>query len=259
MADRPDGSVLTERETPAPRAARTSEDVESVLGEPATVDLSVQWVVQGWPEDAVRGIASFDAHRGEASVEHVVVDAAGTDPARWPVGTDVVPVTGGMGWGTARNAGLRRARGRVVLIVDGSSEASGPWAGPILEALADPSVGVAGPFGLVTDDLRSFHEAPGPDVDAVEGYLMAVRRDLLLEGVRFDEKFRFYRMADVELSFQIKARGLRAVVVPLPIVRHEHRAWSSATPEERDRLSRRNYYRFLDRWRGRHDLTVAGG
>ena len=121
-----------------------------------------------------------------------------------------------MGWGAARNAGLRRARGRVVVIVDGSSEASGPWAGPILEALADPSVGVAGPFGLVTDDLRSFHEAPGPDVDAVEGYLMAVRRDLLLEGVRFDEKFRFYRMADVELSFQIKARGLRAVVVPLP-------------------------------------------
>jgi cysteinyl-tRNA synthetase len=259
VADRPDGSILTERETAAPRAARTSEHVESVLGEQATVDVSMQWVVQGWPADVVRGIASFDEHRGEASVEHVVVDATGTDPERWPAEADIVPVAAGMGWGAARNAGLRRTRGRVVVIVDGSVEATGPWTEPILETLADASVGVAGPFGLVTDDLRSFHEAPGPDVDAIEGYLMALRRDLLLEGVRFDEKFRFYRMADVEASFQVKARGLRAVVVPVPVVRHEHRAWSSTTPEERDRLSKHNYYRFLDRWRGRHDLTVAGG
>jgi cysteinyl-tRNA synthetase len=260
VADTPEGSVLAAREASSQpvRVAGTPEEVESVLQAPAIVDLSVQWFVQGWPEDAARGIASFDAHRGTETVEHVVVDATGADPAGWPPGTDVVAVADGMGWGAARNAGLRRARGRAVVLVDGSVEATGPWADPILEALADPAVGVAGPFGLVTDDLRTFHEAPGPEVDAIEGYVLALRRELVLDGVRFDEKFRFYRMADVELSFQVKDRGLRAVVVPLPVVRHEHRAWSSATPEERDRLSKRNYYRFLDRWRGRHDLTVAG-
>ena len=39
---------------------------------------------------------------------------------------------------------------------------------------------------------------------------MAFRRDLVAGGVRFDEKFRFYRTADIELSFQVKAMGLRA-------------------------------------------------
>ena len=35
------------------------------------------------------------------------------------------------------------------------------------------------PFGIVTDDLREFRDSPGPDVDAIEGYLMAMRREVL--------------------------------------------------------------------------------
>ena len=88
---------------------------------------------------------------------------------------------------------------------------------------------------------------------------MAFRRDLVAGGVRFDEKFRFYRTADIELSFQVKAMGLRATVTPAPVVRHEHRMWTSTPEDRRAALSKRNYYRFLDRWRGRFDLTVAGG
>jgi hypothetical protein len=34
--------------------------------------------------------------------------------------------------------------------------------------------------------------------------------------------------------------------------------WSNTPEDERERLSKRNFYRFLDRWRGRTDLTVAG-
>jgi hypothetical protein len=43
----------------------------------------------------------------------------------------------------------------------------------------------------------------------------------------------------------------------LPAVRHEHRGWTAYSEEERDRLSRRNFYRFLDRWRDRPDLLLA--
>ena len=35
-----------------------------------------------------------------------------------------------------------------------------------------------------------------------------------MEG--FDEKFRWYRTADIELSFRVKDRGLRTEVVPCP-------------------------------------------
>ena len=79
---------------------------------------------------------------------------------------------------------------------------------------------------------------------------MAMRREVLADVGGFDERFRWYRTADVELSFRVKDRGLRKVVVPLPVSRHEHRAWFETDPAERAKWSKRNFYRFLDRWRG---------
>jgi len=43
----------------------------------------------------------------------------------------------------------------------------------------------------------------------------------------------------------------------VPVERHEHRLWEATEPAERERLSRRNMYRFLDRWRDREDLLVG--
>jgi len=190
---------------------------------------------------------------------HVIADLVGTDPSRWPEGADIVTLPPEAGWSAGRNAALTRATGRIVILVDGSVEARGDVVEPLAATLEDPAVGLTGPFGIVTDDLRDFHEAPGPDCDAVECYLMAFRRELVEEGLRFDEKFKFYRTSDIELSFQVKARGLRATVTSVPVKRHEHRMWANTPEEERDRLSKRNFYRFLDRWRGRTDLLVSAG
>lgn len=257
VTDTPGGPSIAaraEEEEVEPEPYRRSEDVPSLLEEEPSVDVSVHWVVQGWPEDVRRGIEAFDRTGASASCAHVVVDTTGSS---WPDGTDVVRFEAHAGWAAARNAGLRRATGRVVAIVDGSVEPSGDVLTPLMAGLADPSVGVTGPFGIVTDHhLHDFHESDGPEVDAVEGYLMAVRRELVVGGLRFDEKFRFYRSADIELSFQVKAGGLKATVTEVPITRHEHRMWEHTPEEQRDRWSKRNYYRFLDRWRGRTDLLV---
>ena len=151
---------------------------------------------------------------------------------------------------------MKRSLGRIVLVVDGSVEPAGDVLGPLEERLADPSVGVCGPFGIVTHDLRSFEESPGPEVDAIESYLMAFRRDVIRDVGLFDERFTWYRTADIECSFRIREGGLRAIVVDVPVARHEHRMWQHTDPAERDRLSKRNYYRFLERFRGRTDLLV---
>lgn len=233
-------------------------NVESVLAMPARAEFSVQWVVQGWPEDALRGMRSFRAHQGSHSVQFVVVDAVGSHPSYYPQVAEEVWLEDDFGWGADRNAGLRRAAGDIVVVVDGSVEVTGDVFGPIAEALGDPNVGVVGPFGIVTDDLREFRESEGPDVDAIEGYLMAFRRGMLDELEGFDEKFRFYRSADIEFSFRVKEAGYRAVVVPLPVRRHEHRMWTNTPEAERDKLSKRNFYRFLERFRDRTDLLVAG-
>ena len=226
-----------------------------------TTAFSVHWLADGWPDDVRRGIESFRRFGG-ADQQHVVVDTmpGDPDPSIWPDDVEAVALRPSTGWAAARNAGLRRSTGSIVLVVDGSVEAIGDPFGPLAEALADESVGVAGPFGLITEDLREFEESAGPDVDAIEAYLMAFRRDVL-EGVgAFDERFDFYRSADLELSFRVKDQGYRSVAVPgMPLARHEHRRWSTTPEEERERLSKRNFNRFLERFRGRFDLCVARG
>ena len=143
--------------------------------------------------------------------------------------------------------------------MDGSIEPAGDVFSPIETALKDPAAGVVGPFGIVTSDLREFDEAPEPGpCDAVEGYLMAFRREVLTSVGGFDEKFRWYRTADIDWSFRVKDAGLGCSVVPLPVTKHEHRAWAAATEAQRTSWSKRNFYRFLDRYRDRWDLVLSG-
>jgi glycosyltransferase involved in cell wall biosynthesis len=244
-------------EPEAPKEVRAA-DVDSVLELSATTDVSVHWLVEGWPEDVERALIAFRKHLEGRSVQYVVADVTGEDPGRWGEDVEVVRLEHDTGWGAARNAGLKRSTGRIVFVMDGSIEPTGDVLGPLEVALADPTVGVAGPFGITTKDLREFDEAKGPgDVDAIEGYFMAFRREVLWRAGLFDEKFKWYRTADIEYSFRVKDQGLRAVVVPVPVEKHEHRVWFETSPEDRAKWSKRNYYRFLDSWRDRWDLCVA--
>ncbi len=126
--------------------------------------------------------------------------------------------------------------------------------------LADRSMGVVGPDGLVTDDMREFYEAPEPDVDAIEGYLMAFRRELLPEVGWIDEHFRFYRLMDIHYSFFFKTSGYRVLTMPVVaerIVRHPHREWFSLSEDERATRSKKNYDIFRERWHHGESLLVA--
>jgi hypothetical protein len=262
VTDAPAGWELAPHAAEAPDGAvplhTRSEDVPSVLQQPPAFDgPSIQWVIQGWREDVLRSLHSLQRVL-PGDFQPVIVDAAGLDGLDWYRG-ELLHIAPEAGWAAARNAGLRRAASEIVVLVDGSIEFTGEGVARLWEALQDPSVGVTGPFGLVTDDLHEFRESDGPDVDAIEGYVMAFRRELVEQGLRFDEKFKFYRTADIELSFRIKAMGLRATVTPIAVTRHEHRMWANTPEDERARLSKRNFYRFLDAWRGRTDLLVSKG
>jgi len=104
--------------------------------------------------------------------------------------------------------------------------------------------------------------APPGDAAAIEGYLLAVGRADAAAAGPLDEGFRFYRNLDIWWSLVLRDRGegmpprRAAVVAGLPLLRHEHRGWTSVPEAERDRLSKRNFYRFLDRFRDRLDLAV---
>jgi glycosyltransferase involved in cell wall biosynthesis len=229
-------------------------------GDPDAHDISFLVLFDGWVEDVVRFHASLDRHAA-GDWELVVVDNpvedAASDELRSLDRTRHRPLRDTVGYAAGRNLGLRQATGRILCIVDTSVELEGDVVAPLGDGLAAPDVGLVGRWGVCTDDGHRFDECDGPDVDGVEGYFMALRRADLARIGSFDAKFRFYRNADIDFSFQVRAAGLRTIIDPaLPLVRHEHRLWTNTPEARRDELSRKNFFRFRDHWGDRTDLLT---
>jgi len=254
----------------------SSASVPSRLDEPATGAATVILVATDWPDDLARTLRACRASAPDGMQLVVVANAPTEAQAAALVeiggegGTEVVWTSTRLGYATALNIGIRRAAAQVVVVLDTSVEPQGDLIGALAAALDDPTVAVAGPFGLVSRDLRAFEAAP-PDatsVDAIEGYAIAFRRADFTARGPLDEHFTFYRNLDIWWSLVLRdqaeddpedAPARRAVpVTGLPIVRHEHRGWSALSDEERDRQSKKNFYRVLKRFATRRDLLTGG-
>jgi cysteinyl-tRNA synthetase len=234
--------------------------------EAADMEFSLVVVSRDDIDSLQRSVEALLQHAQDHSIELIAIDNASTDgTAEWlrelaarDARVRVVQSGHNIGTGAARNIGMRLARGRYVAILDTSIEFAGDVLAPLAAALEDDRAGIVGAFGVNTDNLRDFVDAPGPLVDAVEGYLMAFRRDRVSEVGLMDEKFRFYRHLDLDYSLAFRAAGYENRVVPaLPLRRHAHTDWDRTPPEERDRLSKRNYYRFLKKYGHREDLLLS--
>lgn len=247
-----------------------TDAVPSRLADPETGLATVVLVATDWPADIDRALAGLRAH-APAGVSVVVVadgpspnqDAAlTTDPDAVAGPIEVVRTSERLGTGAAWNIGIRRAGAPIVVIVDASVEPTADIVTPLVEALADPEVGVAGGFGIVSADLRRFEDGPAGEVTAVEGYAIAFRRADAIARGPLDEHFRFYRNLDIWWSLVLRDEGegspsRRAVSVPVSAIRHEHRGWTALPEAERDRLSKRNFYRIIDRFGHRTDLATG--
>jgi GT2 family glycosyltransferase len=245
-------------------AAPADDRGGSLLGEDASVAASVQVVAEDHPDDLRRCLVGLAGNPLDAEWELVIVanepsfelDTLVADAAR-DLNPVVVRSPERLGWADSRTLGLRHSRGEVTILLDTSLEPTGDFVTPLLAAFADARVGIAGGWGVTSNDGREFSDAPPGEVDAVEGYCLAIRREALRAVGGFDRRFRFYRNADLDLSFAVRDAGWRAVrTEALPLARHEHRGWASLPDDERDRLSRRNFYRFLDHWGDRRDLLL---
>jgi cysteinyl-tRNA synthetase len=252
---------------------------------PAAHQVSVVVVVQPDEDlDAVRTcVQSVLRHDGGVDLEIVLVDASGSpeshralteslatlEPApnadrQTPI--RVLWIDHDPGAAAARNVGLRGSRGEAIVLLDPSVELTGDAFGPLLGALADATLGAAGPFGLVTSDMRHFREleeepSPGAvtSVDALQNYLLAFRRADLARIGPLDEHYRFYRILDLDLSYTIRDRiGGVVSLGHLPVVRHRHALWEALSDGDREERSRKNFGRFLKRWDDRADLRRHG-
>jgi cysteinyl-tRNA synthetase len=254
----------------------SSREVPSRLDDPSSGLATVILAATDWPADIDRAIAGLAAHTSGGVSIVVVADGASAEqeaalgpaaatasdregPGAGPP-IEIVRTAERIGQAAALNAGFRRATAPVVIVLDTSVEPTGDIIGPLVAALDDPAVGVSGGWGVVSDNLRQFREAPAGDVDAIEGYALAFRREDVTARGPLDEHFRFYRNLDIWWSLVLRDEGeghppRRAVAVELPAIRHEHRGWTSLPEAERERLSKRNFYRIIDRFGWRLDLA----
>jgi cysteinyl-tRNA synthetase len=250
-----------------PGVITSMPEIQSQLCEPDEVEFSINLLAWDNADEIERGVAGILRHAGQRSFEIVLIDNGSSDGTAEVVQRlahaqpEIKPlwIDHWVGEGAGRNAGLMISRGRVVIVLGNHIEVNGDIFTPIAAALADPEVGVCGGWGITSGDLRTFESSPGPEVDVVEAYLMAFRRSDLHRVGRLDEKYRFYRHVDLDFSLRFSDRGQRLIVLPelkARTIEHEHRLWSGMPPDERERKSKRNFYRFLHRWGDRRDLLL---
>jgi len=217
--------------------------------------------------DGTQAVVVANAPSGEAADALATLDAR--DPGAPGVATDVVSTATRLGAAAAWNVGIRRSAAPVVILVAEGVTVPGALVGAIVDALGDESVAVAGPVGLITDDLRTFRRAPSDatDVDAIARDTIGFRRaDVAVRGL-LDEHFVTPDFLDAWWSLVLRDppagddddedgdEPRRAVQVPFEVTRAA--ASGSVAGGDGARQAKRNFYRFLKRFATRRDLLTS--
>lgn len=197
-----------------------STSVPSRLDEPAMGRATVIVRATDHPDDLSRALDGLRANAPAGTQTVIVADAPSRAQAELladPSGTVVGPIAGTipeivwtatrLGQAGALNAGMRRASGVVVIVVDSSVEPTGDLVTPLVDALDDPTVAVAGAWGNWTADLRRFEAAPPGDVAVIGGGVLAFRRADVIARGPLDEAFRTGRHLDAWWSLVLRDAG----------------------------------------------------
>lgn len=227
------------------------------------------WPDDGWADEVRTCVAAVLAHapdhvgvllldNGSSSTSSPAAVAVHALATAAPDRVEELHVERPAGWGEAVTALLRADTAQVQVLLDPSSVLQGDALTPLLDCFADPAVAAAGWRGVrVRPDWSAFDDAGTGEVEALLGYLLAVRRRAAAE-VPPPVQARLYRNADLEWSFRLRDAGGRLVVPaqPMPVRQDRHRGWSDTDPALLEREARRTYRRFLSRFRGREDLRL---
>jgi len=168
--------------------------------------------------------------------EIIVVDDGSTDGTlSVAAGHDVVVLhQAHAGPAVGRNLGAGEARGDLLLFTDADCVPAPDWIEQLAGAFADPQVvGAKGAYrthqkALVARFVQLEYEEryarmlPLPQIDFVDTYSAAYRRDVFLENGGFDARFPTASVEDQELSFRLAAQGYRLVFVPEAVAYHTH-------------------------------------
>lgn len=134
----------------------------------------------------------------------------------------------------ARNRGARLARNELLLFTDADCQPAPDWVVHLSAPFADPAVaGARGEYRsrqpeivarFVQQEYRDRYDrlAGLAQIDFVDTYSAAYRRDVFLATGGFDAGFPTASVEDQEFSFRLAAAGHRLVAAPRAVVFHRH-------------------------------------
>lgn len=261
--------------------------VPSRLDEAPTAEITLVLVADGDPHPVRRTLAGLREH-APGGTHVVLVTAPGAELDAALTDDDLLaPIAGAAPEAVrtaqpfrpaaARNAGMRRATGRLIAWVATGAWINGDVVTPVVAALADPTVAVAGAVGLRGTDLRYLEPGPAGDADAIDRTLLAFRREEIGILGALDEHFYTDERLDRWWSLVLRdgpdeewpddpeeAAALppweprRGVALDLPIDGSTAvEPWIEAVDRaESGRRSKRDLYRVIDRFTGRRELLT---
>jgi len=134
----------------------------------------------------------------------------------------------------ARNLGVEKAGGDIVLFTDSDCTARPDWIELMTRPLADEKVsagkgayrsnqkGLAAHFAQVEFEERYELLKKHEYIDFVDSYSAAFRKSVFLDAGGFDTSFPKANNEDTELSYKLASMGCKMVFVPQAIVYHLH-------------------------------------
>jgi GT2 family glycosyltransferase len=216
-------------------------------------------------DELERLMAGIRAHAPEGTDVVIVADqpsdALAADLEALEAASDIEVIRTGAPFGQAAaiNAGTRRASGEVAVVIDPSIELVGNAITPLVRALDDSRIAIAGAFGLNSTDMRRFEPAPPGVVHVVEDALMAFRRGDAEARGPLDERFRRRGSTGTWWSLVLRDEGpdlasRLALAIQVPQVRHPT---AESNEPDASRLAKRDFYRVFDRFGARRDLLTS--
>jgi len=199
----------------------------------------------------------------------VTLNGISASEAGVPDGVRTVAHAENLGVAPGWNAAARAAQGGILVFANDDAELGPASLDTLARAVeAREDVGVAGPAGSMWDfatarllgNLDAHDLAPGRlhDVDAVSGFLFAMRREVYDRLGGFDEAYAPASWEEIDFACAVRAAGLRSVVVGGIDVVHEWGISARAPVWRRVRwngrsdllwsIHRRNRRHFLGKW-----------
>jgi hypothetical protein len=168
----------------------------------------------------------------------------------------VVRTRGEWSAGDVVEAGLRSSSGRVVVVLDEDLVPTGEVVGPLVSALADPAVAIAGSRALDSVDLHRFTVSDTKRPVSIGAGCYGFRREEALACGPVDGRLQLGESVAVWLGLSLRDRGPDepprvATVVDLPLAPLP----GPERPGADARVARRDAYRISDRFRSRRWLV----